>query len=171
MKLIENEIYKVDHSRKGKFDMLVTKFDENSEWVTGLITDGLANALNKDNVKKNGEEITVRKSFCNFKPLSNNKPEQGRGQLTQRIKDKSKDLFGYEITTTQLRLLPYLLSIMQNAQKIHQESINHDERKIITKWEEEGHIDRNGDKVIMNKSFWDIANEIVYLGYVDLNDK
>jgi len=33
--------------------------------------------------------------------------EQKRGQLTDRIREKSNELLGYKITQQELRLLPY----------------------------------------------------------------
>lgn len=98
--------------------------------------------------------------------------QQGRGQLTQRIKDKSKELFGYEITLRQLRLIPYLLHVMQNNKKIADEKINDEEYEIILDWQSQGHITytiTDGGKLTMTKDFWNKANEILYLGYVDTN--
>lgn len=117
-----DKTYKVDYSRKGTFNLQVTKADSSSEWITGIIVEGEASALCRGNEKAEGEEITVRKSLCVFHDLE--VPEQGRGQLTQRIKDKSKELFGYEFTVKHLRLLPYVLHVMQNGQQINPSSIN-----------------------------------------------
>ena len=44
--------------------------------------------------------------------------KQGRGQLTERIKERSEELFGYEISTLELRLFPYLNHTMLNNQKV-----------------------------------------------------
>ena len=49
---------------------------------------------------------------------------QGRGQLTQRIKDKSYELLGYGINQTELRLMPYIQHQMMNSQRIDISSIN-----------------------------------------------
>ena len=40
--------------------------------------------------------------------------EQKRGELTQRIKDLSKRLLGYEITQTELRLMSYMQYTMEH---------------------------------------------------------
>jgi len=96
--------------------------------------------------------------------------KQGRGQLTQRIKDKSKELLGYEITQTELRLMPYVQYAMVNQQKIDPSRINNDERKVLSKWREEGHIEGGASGLGLTKEFWNILHEIIFLGYVDLND-
>lgn len=56
------KIYKINHSRKGKFAIQVTR--QCDEWVTGVIIQGMAKAMLDYNEKYEGEEITVRKSFC-----------------------------------------------------------------------------------------------------------
>lgn len=56
--------YNVNHSRKGKFSLLVQS--DSDEWVTGIIVGGKAGAMLHYNEKECGDEITVRKSFCSF---------------------------------------------------------------------------------------------------------
>lgn len=94
--------------------------------------------------------------------------EQRRGQLTQRIKDKSKDLLGYEIDQTELRLMPYIQYVMVNDQKIEPDKINKAEREILRKWREAGHIEGGASGLTITKQFWNIINEIILLGYVDI---
>jgi len=96
--------------------------------------------------------------------------KQGRGQLTQRIKDKSKELFGYELTVRQLRLIPYILNVMQNDKTIDRRRINDEEFDIIIQWENENHLTYSvaSCELTITKDFWDKANEILFLGYVDL---
>jgi hypothetical protein len=93
---------------------------------------------------------------------------QQRGQLTDRVKARSIELFGYEITQDELRLLPYLQYVMVNEQKINIHSINDYERKCILKWEAKGYIGNSSSKMKVSKEFWDIMCETIYLGYVDL---
>lgn len=64
MKLEIGKVYKCDHCRKGTFGFKVTAIDD--EWVTGIVASGKANALYSYNVAYKGDELTVRKSFCNF---------------------------------------------------------------------------------------------------------
>lgn len=61
---------------------------------------------------------------------------QKRGQLTDRIKEKSLELLGYEITQKELRLIPYLQYQMVNEQKIDPRKIDEEEREILSKWRE-----------------------------------
>ena len=68
MELVENEIYEVSHTRKGTFVMQF--LNESGDWVTGIITEGRTRTMAIRNSKTVGEEITIRKSFCQFKPLS-----------------------------------------------------------------------------------------------------
>lgn len=64
MKISEIEmghIYKVTHSRKGTFT--VQAISQNDEWFTGVIVEGQTRAMLDYNVRYEGEEVTMRKSF------------------------------------------------------------------------------------------------------------
>lgn len=50
--------------------------------------------------------------------------EQKRGQLTDRIREKSKELLGYEIDQVELRLMSYVQYQMTNEQRINPHSRN-----------------------------------------------
>jgi len=95
---------------------------------------------------------------------------QKRGQLTQRIKDKSKELLGYEMDVTELRLMPYILTVMMNEQKIKPEHCNQDDRGILSKWRKADYIEGGASGLQITEEFWNIICEIVRLGYVDLYD-
>ena len=108
--------------------------------------------------------------------------QQKRGQLTNRIKEKSIKLFGYEMSQKELRLIPYIQYILVNEQKINIERINNEEMAILSKWVNIGYILEGvtcggrpmmsyGEKVIVTKEFWESINEILWLGYVDLTDE
>jgi hypothetical protein len=56
--------YLVKHSRKGTFAMRVDKLDD--EWATGVVIGGKAKAMLDYNECDVGDEITVRRSFCQF---------------------------------------------------------------------------------------------------------
>lgn len=56
--------YKVNSSRKGVFTGQLLGFDDT--WASLLITGGKANAILDYNVRSEGEEVTVRRSFCTF---------------------------------------------------------------------------------------------------------
>ena len=94
--------------------------------------------------------------------------KQERGQLTDRIKEKSEKLLGYEITVKELRLMPYLQYVMANEQVIKMESVNTEERKILSKWRESGHIEGRASGLLITKAFWNIMCELIFLGYGDL---
>lgn len=98
------------------------------------------------------------------------KPKQSRGALTEAIKQKSKELLDYEIDVRELRLMPYIQFQMVNNQKLGLEAINKEELAIIEKWQTLGYIQGDMEKLVITKKFWDIVNEIIYLGYVDLKD-
>ena len=98
------------------------------------------------------------------------KEKQGRGQLTERIKKKSLELFGYEMDQTELRLIPYILYQAQNERKAS--NTNDEEQEILNKWVDNGFllITGLGNILSISEDFWNKANQIVYLGYVDLVD-
>lgn len=95
---------------------------------------------------------------------------QKRGALTNRIKKKSKELLGYEIGVTELRLMPYVLNVMMNAQRIEPRRCNQDDREILQKWRNAGHIEDGASGLQITEEFWNIICEIVRLGYVDLDE-
>lgn len=95
---------------------------------------------------------------------------QERGQLTPRIRAKSKELLGYEMDQTELRLMPHIVHVMMNEQRIEPRHINGDERKILAKWREAGHIEGGAGGMCITEEFWTILCEIVRLGYVDLHE-
>ncbi len=107
------------------------------------------------------------------------KTRQGRGQLTQRIKDRSVELLGYEMDVTELRLMPYIIHVMMNDQKLDPCKCNEDDRVILKKWRDAGHIDggvsNSGERISFShigitEEFWNIICEIVRLGYVDVSE-
>lgn len=90
-----------------------------------------------------------------------------RGALTQDIKDEAFKFFGYEITQQELRLLPYLQSVMMNDQRLDPRRINEDEREILSKWRKLGYLDGGASEMTITKEFWDVMHEILWLGYVN----
>ncbi|MCW5591017.1 MAG: hypothetical protein KIS74_02860 [Burkholderiales bacterium] len=67
MKLSVGTTYRVDHTRKGRFTVRLTRFDDT--WATGVVVDGLAAALLPENERGVGEEVTFRRSFATFSEL------------------------------------------------------------------------------------------------------
>ena len=95
---------------------------------------------------------------------------QGRGQLTKRIKRKSKELLGYEISVVELRMFPYVVYVMMNEHRIDIRKCNQADREILSKWRKAGHIEGGCGGLWVTREFWDIAMEIVFLGYVDIDN-
>lgn len=107
--------------------------------------------------------------------------KQLRGKLTERIKTKSKELLGYEITQIELRLMAHLVYLFMNEQKINPTLINTNEIHFLNEWVKKKYtiiypvkdasiltVVNKLNKIYPTKKFWDIINEIIYLGYVDL---
>ncbi|KKL85300.1 hypothetical protein LCGC14_1956070 [marine sediment metagenome] len=94
---------------------------------------------------------------------------QRRGRLTERIKEKSKELLGYEIDKVELRLMAHIQYVMVNSQKLDPNKINVEERAILRRLKTSGHIEGGAGGLRITKEFWDILCEIIFLGYVDLD--
>lgn len=95
---------------------------------------------------------------------------QKRGQLTERIEEKSKELLGYKISQLELRLMAYAQYVMVNEQKLDIAKIAPDERQILSKWRERGFMEGGASGMAITKEFWDAMCEILWLGYVDLSE-
>lgn len=94
---------------------------------------------------------------------------QKRGQLTLRIKNKSKELLNYEITEKELRLMAYIQYVMVNEQHVDIAKITSEERTILSKWRELEYITGGASQMEITKEFWNIICEMLFLGYVDIN--
>ena len=94
---------------------------------------------------------------------------QKRGQLTDRIKKKSKELLGYEIDQTELRLMPYIQYVMVNEQRLDPNKMNWEDRNIFQKWKKAGHAEGGMTGLTITPEFWRIICEIIMLGYVDID--
>lgn len=60
--------YQCRNERKGTFRMKITAL--NGEWITGIITYGVAKAIMSYNVRDAGEEVTVRDVHSYFVPIT-----------------------------------------------------------------------------------------------------
>ena len=94
---------------------------------------------------------------------------QKRGMLTKRIRETSKKFMGREIDQVELRLMPYILTVMMNEQRIDIAKINQAERDILSTWREAGYIEGGAGGLNITEEFWGILCDIVRLGYVDLD--
>ena len=89
-----------------------------------------------------------------------------RGMMTDKVKEKSMELLGREISILELRLLPYLQFVLLNGKIIEIRKINVQELNAIRMWQEEGHITGNIPEINVTKEFWDAMCEIIYIAYV-----
>jgi len=94
--------------------------------------------------------------------------QQRRGELTERVKNKSKEKLGYEINRTELRLMPYIQYILMNSQKLETCHVNSKELETLVKWKDRGFIAGRYSRLRITKDFWDAMNEILFLAYVDV---
>lgn len=94
---------------------------------------------------------------------------QKRGELTPRIKEKSKNLMGYEISQDELRLMAYLQYQIMNEQRIDPGKVNSEERTILSNWRKAGYIEGGVSGLGITQEFWDTINQILFLGYVDID--
>lgn len=92
-----------------------------------------------------------------------------RGRLTQQIRNYSRQKMGYELDTTELRLMPYILTVMMNEQKIDPAKCNRADRYILLKWRDIGYIEGSASGLNISREFWDILCEVVFMGYVDID--
>lgn len=90
-----------------------------------------------------------------------------RGMLTEEIKAKSSELFGYEISRLELRLMPYVQYCVLNNKDVDARKVNGDERLALAKWTNLGFIKSPSTELRISKEFWDGMNEILWLGYVE----
>lgn len=89
-----------------------------------------------------------------------------RGQLTDEIRELAKSFLGREITVRELRLYPYLDYVMKNEQRIDPRHINGEERELLKKLREEGHIEGGASGLSMTKEFYDYINQVLWFSYV-----
>lgn len=62
--------------------------------------------------------------------------------------------------------MPYVHYVMMNEQKLDPRKINQEERLILQKWKEEGHIEGGACGLAITKEFWDAMNAILFETYV-----
>lgn len=89
-----------------------------------------------------------------------------RGQLTDEIQGLAKGFLGREITTTELRLYPYLDYLMKNEQRIDPQRCNQADKDVLSVLRQEGHIEGGASGLAMTKEFYDYINQVLWYGYV-----
>lgn len=84
-----------------------------------------------------------------------------RGKYTEELHNK------YGISPEELRLIPYLQYLLVNHMPVDPNKISGEERRILSKWRDEGHITFSmTDPCTSTKKFWDFISEILYETYV-----
>ncbi len=94
----------------------------------------------------------------------------GRGELTKKTQEIAKKMIGREISLRELRLLPYVHTVMMNEQRIDPNKISPEERKILSTWRKKGFIEGGASGLGITKDFWDFTCEILFETYVDNRD-
>ncbi|MDE2232973.1 MAG: hypothetical protein KGJ90_02465 [Patescibacteria group bacterium] len=94
-----------------------------------------------------------------------------RGEVTPLIRQRSRDLLGYEIDTKEYRLMPYVHYVMMNEQRLDPARISGDERKILRKWKDAGYIEGGAAGLSMTKEFYEILCALLWYGYVAYRDE
>ena len=94
----------------------------------------------------------------------------GRGTLSKEVLEISKKVFGYEVTQRELRLLPYIGYLVLNDKNIDPNSINKEERAILTIWREKGYLTGGASNLKITKEFWDAMNQVLWVGYIAYSD-
>ena len=90
-----------------------------------------------------------------------------RGKLTEEVQEIAKKCLGRKITQIELRLMPYIQYQMMNEQRIEPNRINAEERKVLSAWRKEGHIEGGASGLEITKKFWDAINQILFSAYVN----
>lgn len=93
-----------------------------------------------------------------------------RGQLTpflQELARSEMQMPSWDLTQTELRLMPYLQYELMNNKRIDPNKINAEERKVLSRWRELGWIAGGaGEDVTITAQFWDTINSLLYVAYV-----
>lgn len=89
----------------------------------------------------------------------------GRGMLTTDVNAISTLMIGRPISQKELRLIPYIQYVMCNDRKLKIQCINNEERAILSKWREEGHIAGGATGLAVTKQWWDFMCEVLFLAY------
>ena len=90
-----------------------------------------------------------------------------RGRVTKSVTAKAEQLLGIkDISTTELRFMPYVQYVMMNEQKIDPRRVNLEERKILARWRQKGWIEGGAAGLMVSKEFWDAIHEILWISYV-----
>ena len=77
----------------------------------------------------------------------------------------------FNLTSEELRLMPYLSYCLQNMMPVDPNKMTQAEREILQKWRNEGKITFSmTEPCTATKEFWMEMSEILYYGYVPEKD-
>ncbi len=88
-----------------------------------------------------------------------------RGVLTDEVKQLSKELFGYDFTVRELRLLPYLMHCLLDNTNIDVIHITAEERAILMGWQKTGFLERPSVAFAVSGEFYDKLCKMLKIGY------
>lgn len=91
-----------------------------------------------------------------------------RGALTDSVTAIALERIGRPISLRELRMIPYVQYVMVNEQKIDPMRISPDERRVLSLWRKEGHIQGGASGVSITKEFWNFMCAILYESYVNI---
>lgn len=89
-----------------------------------------------------------------------------REAITSDIQTVAQLHLKRKITRTELRLMAYAQYVMMNEQRIDPRKCNEEDRKVLRKWREEGHIEGGASGLAITREFWDAMCSILWFGYV-----
>jgi hypothetical protein len=91
----------------------------------------------------------------------------GRGVLTTKVRVKALETLGREITTAELRLMPYLLHLALDWKTVDPRKVNQQERAILHRWRQAGWIEGGASsRIIIKRDFWRAITELLYFAYI-----
>ena len=88
-----------------------------------------------------------------------------RGMITGEIKERSKELLGYEITQAELQFMSYIQYVLKDIPPRIDRATMKAERAIIQKWIDKRFIIRK-DPLTVTKTFWNAMCELIWLAFV-----
>lgn len=92
-----------------------------------------------------------------------------RGILTEAVQAVAVESLGREITSAELRLMPYLHYQLMNNRRIDINRINNIERGILSEWRNNGWIEGGaGSDLYCTHEFWKAMNDILFVSYVNV---
>ena len=99
-----------------------------------------------------------------------------RGILNKAALEISKEFLGVELTTTQLRLLPYIMFLGTDNRPVDAIRVSSEEMEVLDSWVAKGYISgpESGDVVKISREFWNFISSIIFETYVSKiveNDK